>query len=189
MVVVDLREKKFAARKTFRGTQVIFGERKHLIEVLLSIQKARIPRARKLSEIRQLKRLIAARTEELNCITPAWDRKFARAQNPNTKSQELLRLARKLSPDDYLAARALTEHASAPAELLDCMAAHPYNAVRENVARHPSTPTETLRKLSQDSREPLWFLVACNPSTPAELKDKLRKRMRENSPQSNNPQK
>ncbi|HET7840197.1 MAG TPA: hypothetical protein VFM21_01260 [Terriglobia bacterium] len=183
MAVVDLREKKFAARKTYRGTQVIFGERKHLLEVLLSIQMARIPRARKLGEIRLLKKLIAARTRELNGVTPAWDRKFARAQNPKTKSQELLRLARELSPDDYLTARALTEHASAPPELLERMATHAYSAVRENVARHPHTPPEILRQFAEDSREPLWFLVACNPSTPADLKDKLRQRMRENSPQ------
>ena len=179
MAVEDLREKKFAAGKSYRGTQVIFGERKHLLEVLLSMQRSDISRARKLGEIRQLKKLIATRTGELNRITPAWDRKFARAQNPQTKSQELLRLARELSPDDYLTARALTEHASAPPELLERMASHSYSAVRENVARHPHTPPEILRKLSEDSREPLWFLVACNPSTPADLKDKLRRRMRE----------
>ncbi len=183
MAVNDQRKKRFAIGKMYRGTQVIFGERKHLLEVLLSIQKARIPRARKLDETRRLKRLIATRTEELNRITPAWDRKFKRAQNANTTPQELLRVARQLSPDDYLTARALTEHAAAPAELLERMAAHAYSAVRENVARHPHTPAEILRQLAEDSREPLWFLVACNPSTPAELKEKLRKRMRERSPE------
>ena len=183
MAVRDQRKKRFATGKMYRGTQVIFGERKHLIEVLLSIQKAKLPRARKLSEIRQLKKLIAARTEELNRITPAWDLKFKRAQNLKTTPPELLRIASALSPDDYLTARALTEHASAPAELLDRMAAQHYSAVRENVARHPNTPPEILRKLAEDSREPLWFLVACNPSTPAELKEKLRLRMRERSPE------
>ena len=179
MAVVDVRTKKFIAKKTFRGTQVIFGERKHLLEVLNSIQKAKLPRARKQKESGQLKKLIAARTSELNEITPRWDAKFKKAQDPKATARELARIVKNLSPEDYLTARALTEHAAAPSEILARMAAHPYSAVRENVARHPNTPAETLRKLAEDSREPLWFLVACNPSTPADLRDKLRARMRE----------
>jgi Leucine rich repeat variant len=183
MTVSDLRTRKFAAPKIFRGTQLIFGERKHLQEVLRSVQSAKLPRARKQSEIRQLKKLISARTDELNRVTPAWDRKFKKAQDAKTVARDLLRLANVLSPNDYLMARALTEHAKAPPELLARMAAHPYSAVRENVARHPHTPAETLRALAEDSREPLWFLVACNPSTPADLKERLRARMREFSTQ------
>jgi leucine rich repeat (LRR) protein len=183
MAVTDPRVKKFAGGKIVRSTQVIFGEQKHLLEVLLSIQKARLPRARKQNEIRQLRKLIAARTEELNRITPSWDLEFNKAQNPKTTARELLRLADRLSPHDYLIARALTEHPESPAEVLARMAAHLYSAVRENVARHPHTPPEVLRKLAEDSREPLWFLVACNPSTPVDLKERLRARMRESAPQ------
>lgn len=182
MAVLDVRTKRFAARKTFRGTQVIFGERKHLMEVLLTVQKAKLPRTRKLNEIRQLKKLIAARTAELNQITPRWDANIKKAQSPKATARELTRIAEKLSPEDYLIARALTEHAAAPPQVLARMASHPYSAVRENVARHPRTPPEILRKLAEDSREPLWFLVACNPSTPADLKDRLRARMRESAP-------
>lgn len=182
MADVDVRTKRFVARKTFRGTQVIFGERKRLLEVLASVRTAKLTRARKRYEIRQLEKLIAARTAELNRITSRWDAKFKKAQSPKATARELSRLAANLSPEDYLTARALTEHAAAPPEVLARMASHPYSAVRENVARHPHTPSEVLRKLAGDSREPLWFLVACNPSTPADLKEKLRARMRENSP-------
>jgi Leucine rich repeat variant len=181
MSTTDVRAKKFVARKIFRGSQLIFGERKHLQEVLRSVEAAKLPRSRKLSEIRQLKKLIDARTAELNRITPDWDRKFKKAQNSKTTARDLLRLASSLSPNDYLMARALTEHGEAPPELLARMASHPYSAVRENVARHPHTPAETLRKLAEDSLEPLWFLVACNPSTPLELREQLRARMREAS--------
>ncbi len=182
MAVADIRTKKFAARKVFRGTQLIFGERKHLLEVLHSIQSAKIPPARKQNEMRQLKKLITARTEDLNQITPAWDRKFKRAQNPKSAAQDLLRIASSLSAKDYLMARVLTEHAEAPPELLERMASHPYSAVRENVARHPRTPPEVLRKLAERTTEPLWFLVACNPSTPSDLRERLRARMREAAP-------
>lgn len=179
MAVADVRTKKFVTRKTYRGTQVIFGERKHLQEVLRSIQSARMPRAQKQGEVRTLTKLIATRTEELNRITPAWDRKFQKAQDPKSSAQDLLRLASSLSPDDYLTARVLTEHAEAPPELLERLAFHPYAAVRENVARHPQTPAEVLRKLAEEENEPLWFLVACNPSTPSDLRDRLRARMRQ----------
>ena len=178
MATVDVRSKRFAAGRVFRGTQVIFGERKHLQEVLDSIQTAELPREHKKNEARQLKSLIAVRTEELNRITPGWDRKFLAAQDPHSTSQDLLQIAAELSPHDYLMARVLTEHAEAPPELLERMASHPYSAVRENVARHPRTPPEVLRRLADQTNEPLWFLVACNPSTPADLRERLRARMR-----------
>jgi hypothetical protein len=174
----DVRQ-KFVARKVYRGSQVIFGERKHLEEVLRSVQHARLPRAQKQSEVQLLKKLIAARTRELNRINPAWDRKLKKAQGPDSSSQELLRLATALPAGDYLLARVLTEHPQAGGELLTRLASHPYAAVRQNVARHPHTPVAVLRQLAEEASEPLWFLVACNPSTPPELRQRLRARMKQ----------
>jgi len=176
MPVSDVR-KKFVARKVYRGSQVIFGERQHLREVLRSVQAAKLPRPRKEKESRQLQELIRTRTEELNRINPAWDRKYCQALNPQTTPQTLLKLAATLPASDFLLARALSEHPGAPAELLAKLGSHPYAAVRENVARHPNTSAETLRRLAEAPDEPLWFLVACNPSTPPDLRDRLRARM------------
>jgi hypothetical protein len=173
---------KFRVKKIHRGSQVVFGERAHLQEVLRSVQHAQIPRARKLAEIRQLKGLIAARTLDLNRFSPGWDRKFRQARNVQTTSRKLLQIGSALHADDYLLARVLTEHAEAPPELLEHLASHPYAAVRENVARHPHTPVAILRAMAEDPNEPLWFLVACNPATPLDLRDRLRKRMKQ-SPQ------
>jgi hypothetical protein len=174
----DLR-KKFAAKGIYRGTQVILGERQHLQEVVRSVQKAKLPAGRKKIELKQLAKLIGVRTEELNRINPSWDKKFKMARDPKTTVKELLRLAISLPNDDYLLARVLTEHAEAPAELLEHFAAHTYSAVRENVARHPHTPVDILLRMAEDSSEPLWFLVACNPSTPQELRERLRARMQQ----------
>jgi hypothetical protein len=174
---------KFRIKKIHRGSQVVFGERAHLQEVLRSVQQADLPRARKLAEIRQLKRMIAVRSQDLNHFSSAWDRKFQQARDPQTTSEKLLRMGSTLHPEDYLLARVLTEHAEAPPELLEHLASYPYAAVRENVARHPRTPAAVLRAMAEDSHEPLWFLVACNPSTPSELRDRLRERMKQ-SPQS-----
>jgi hypothetical protein len=175
---MDVR-KQFAAKKIYRGSQMIFGERHHLEEVLQSIRRVRLPRARKKTEIAQLSKLIRVRTKELNGLNPGWDRKFKKARDPHTKPSELVRLAAALSPDDYLFARVLTEHAGAPSEMLERLASHPYPAVRENVARHPNTPPAVLKRMADESAEPLWFLVACNPSTPPDLRDRLRTRMQQ----------
>lgn len=174
----DVR-KKFRGGKVFRGSQVIFGERQRLREVLESLRAAKLPRTRKLKEVRQLQALIEARTKELDQISSAWDRRYRQALDPASSSSRLLRLCATLQRDDYLLARALTEHPNAPGELLNQLSSHPYHAVRENVARHPQTSPETLHRLAQESSEPLWFLVACNPSTPTDLRDRLRSRLRE----------
>ena len=171
---------RFRIQKVHRGSQVVFGERAHLQEVLRSVQQAPLSRARKLTEIRQLQRMIEARTRDLNAFSPAWDRKFRAARDPRTASARLLRMGLCLHADDYLLARVLAEHAEAPPELLEHLAAHPYAAVRENVARHPHTPAKVLAAMAADAHEPLWFLVACNPSTPADLRDRLRERMKHN---------
>lgn len=181
MATLDTRSKRFVAAKVFRGTQVIFGERKHLLEVLRSVESAKLARSRKQTEIRALTKLIAARTDELDRITPGFDRKFKKAQDPETTARDLERIATSLAPEDFLMARVLAEHPQAPPELLQRMAAHPYAAVRENVARHPRTPQAVLRKLAEEPSEPLWFLVACNPSAPADLRERLRARMQESS--------
>jgi hypothetical protein len=177
MPVADVR-KKFISKKVYRGSQAIFGERQHLREVLRSLQAGRLPHARKRRESRLIQTLIQARTEELNRISPAWDRRYRQALNHESSAQALLKLAAGLRDDDFLLARALAEHPKAPAELLRNLSIHPYHAVRENVARHPGTPAETLRQLAEESSEPLWFLVACNPATPADLRDRLRVRLR-----------
>lgn len=174
----DLR-KKFPKQKIYRGSQVVYGERQHLLDVMRTLAASKLPRARIKAESKMLARLIKARAEELNRINPSWDRKFKKARNSKTNSRELLRLGSSLPSSDYLLARALTEHPDAPAELLEHLVSHPYSSVRENVARHPNTPPGVLRKLADDPKEPLWFLVACNPSTPADLRERLRARIRQ----------
>ncbi len=177
-MALDIRT-RFGIKKIYRGSQVVFGERAHLQDLLRSVRAAQLPRTRKLAEIRQLKRMIAARTKDLNQFSPAWDNKFKQVRNPQTTGQTLLKIGAALHPDDYLLARGLTEHADAPPELLETLAVHPYAAVRENVARHPHTPVTVLRGMAEDKREPLWFLVACNPSTPTDLRARLRERMKQ----------
>ena len=49
-----------------RTTQIVFGERQHLLRVLDSLEGSQLPPARRNHERRVLEELIHARTKELN---------------------------------------------------------------------------------------------------------------------------
>lgn len=160
-----------------RTSQIIFGERQHLRAVLESIRKFGYKDDRGEKEARQLEALIAARTAELDGISPEWDRKMALARDPKTSADALAEMAQKSPADDYLLLRTLSEHPNTPSSVLALLARHSYDAIKENVARHPNADAQTLEALAADSERPLWFLVACNQAAPAGLREKLRKRM------------
>jgi hypothetical protein len=162
-----------------RTTQIIFGERRSLENVLRLVRSTRLPADRRKTEVAVLRELVALRTAELNAINPDWDRKANLVGNPATPARVLDQLGRKLPRNDYYLARALSDHPNASPKLLALLARHPYTSVRENVARHPRTPAATLRALARRRDEPLWYLVAFNPNAPPALRDQLRARLRQ----------
>ena len=159
-----------------RTSQIIFGERRSLLNALRLLESTRLTAERRKLELPLLRELIRLRTAELNRVNPDWDRKAELAGDPRTPARTIARLADKLPRDDYYLARALSDHPNASAKVLARLARHPYHSVRENVARHPNTPAATLRALCRH-REPLWYLVAFNPATPPKLREQLRARM------------
>lgn len=162
-----------------RTSQIVFGERRSLENVLRLVRSTRLPADRRKTEVAVLRELIALRTAELNAINSDWARKADLAGNPATPAHVLEKLGRKLPRNDYYLARALSDHANASPKLLAQLARHPYSSARENVARHPKTPAATLRALARRRDEPLWYLVAFNPGTPPALRDQLRARLRQ----------
>lgn len=164
--------------KTARTTQIIFGERQHLLRVLDSLERTLVPRMRFEQECRVLEELIHARTVELNQINPTWDQKVGTVLSANVRPETLDQLAREAPEEDYYLLRLISEHPKASAKTLARLAKHPYPAIRENVARHPNADPKTLAELSKDRSQPLWYLVAFNPNTPASLRRKLQERMR-----------
>jgi hypothetical protein len=140
-----------------RTSQIIFGERQHLLRVLDSLEGTELPIARMQQERRILEELIHARTRDLNQINTAWDEKIGLV----------------LSADALI-----SEHPRANAKTLNKLAKHPYGAIRENVARHPNADASTLTWLSKDRSQPLWYLVAFNPNTPTPLQRRLRDRLK-----------
>jgi hypothetical protein len=58
-----------------RTTQIVFGERQHLLRVLDSLEGSQLPPARRKHERRVLEELIHARTKELNDVNSSWDEK------------------------------------------------------------------------------------------------------------------
>jgi hypothetical protein len=161
-----------------RTSQIVFGERQHLLRVLDSMENTHLSEKRLGLERRSIEELIHARTVELNHINSGWDQKVGVVLNAATTPQALEHFAREAPKEDFYLLRLISEHPKVSAKTLRLLGRHAYSAIRENVARHPNSDAETLRRLSADRTQPLWYLVAFNPSTPAPLKRKLQERMR-----------
>jgi len=169
--------------KLMRTSQIVFGERQHLLRVLDSMEKTVMTRARIQQERQLLEEMIHARTLELNTINPAWDQKVAQVLRHDVKPEILEQMAKQAPRSDFYLLRLISEHPRTPAKTLGVLARHSYPAIRENIARHPNSDPETLGRLSKDRSMPLWYLVAFNPNTPASLRRKLQERMRKQNPQ------
>ena len=161
-----------------RTSQIVFGERQHLLRVLDSLEGTSLPIARMQQERRILEELIHARTRELNHINTAWDEKIGLVLSAEAKPEMLEKLAKQAPKEDFYLLRLISEHPRANAKTLGRLARHPYGAIRENVARHPNADASTLTFLSKDKTQPLWYLVAFNPNTPTPLQRKLRDRLK-----------
>lgn len=161
-----------------RTTQIVFGERQHLLRVLDSLEGSPLPPARRSHERRVLEELIHARTKELNEINSSWDEKIGMVLSAEASADQLEKLARKAPQSDFYLLRLISEHPKVSSRTLSRLARHPYGAIRENVARHPNADSSTLSALSRDRSQPLWYLVAFNPNTPSTLRRKLQERLR-----------
>ena len=163
---------------TDRTTQIVFGERQHLLRVLDSIENTEVARPRFEQERRVLEQLIHGRTQELNSINEDWDVKVGMVLSAEAKADLLDKLAREAPAEDYYLLRLISEHPRVSSKTLARLAKHSYGAIRENVARHPNADSATLTALSKDRSQPLWYLVAFNPNTPTPLRRKLQERLR-----------
>ena len=164
--------------KVTRTSQIVFGERQHLLRVLDSLEGTDLPIARGQLERRSLEELIHARTRELNHINTAWDEKIGLVLSADAKPEMLEKLVKQAPETDFYLLRLISEHPRANAKTLNKLAKHPYGAIRENVARHPNADATTLTYLSRDRSQPLWYLVAFNPNTPTTLQRRLRDRLK-----------
>ncbi|HUL16443.1 MAG TPA: hypothetical protein VLV88_10625 [Terriglobales bacterium] len=161
-----------------RTSQIVFGERQHLLRVLDSLEGTDLGIARSQLERRMLEELIHARTRELNHINTAWDEKISLVLSADAKPEMLEKLAKQAPQEDFYLLRLISEHPRTGAKTLQKLAKHPYGAIRENVARHPNADAPTLTYLSKDRTQPLWYLVAFNPNTPSPLQRRLRDRLK-----------
>src|SRR6266852_3343676 len=164
--------------RAMRTSQIVFGERQHLLRVLDSLERTKINSGQLNQERHALEGLIHARTLELDHINPTWDEKIGTVLSAEVKPELLERLARQAPMQDYYLLRLISEHPKVSAKTLNQLSKHPYAAIRENVARHPSADAATLGLLSKDRSQPLWYLVAFNPNTPSNLRQKLQERLR-----------
>ena len=174
--LVQHKEKEKGAVE--RTSQIVFGERQHLLRVLDSLEASHLAIARQQQERHALEELIHARTRELNQINTAWDEKIGLVLSAEAKPEILEKLVKQAPESDYYLLRLISEHPKANAKTLSKLARHPYGAIRENVARHPNADSATLTWLTKDQSQPLWYLVAFNPNTPSPLQRRLRDRLK-----------
>lgn len=167
-----------AKGKTIRTSQIVFGERQHLLRVLDSVERSALPAARLEQERRVLEQLIHARTQELNRINTGWDEKVGVVLSAEVRPETLESLSKQAPKEDFYILRLISEHPKVSSKTLARLSHHPYSAIRENIARHPNSDADTLTRLSKDRTQPLWYLVAFNPNAPSALRKKLQDRMR-----------
>jgi hypothetical protein len=165
-------------RNSRRTTQIVFGERQHLLRVLDSLEGSTVAPARRNHERRVLEELIHARTKELNEVNSSWDEKVGLVLSAEASPDQLEKLVKQAPKTDFYLLRLISEHPKVSSKTLSRLARHPYGAIRENVARHPNADPSTLAWLSRDRSQPLWYLVAFNPNTPSVLRRKLQERLR-----------
>src|SRR6266446_5523890 len=146
-----------------RTSQIVFGERQHLLRVLDSLEGTDLP---------------IARMRDLNQINTAWDEKIGLVLSSDAKPEMLEKLVKQAPEEDFYLLRLISEHPRANSKTLGKLAKHQYGAIRENVARHPNADANTLAWLSRDRSQPLWYLVAFNPNTPTPLQRRLRDRLK-----------
>ena len=139
-----------------RTSQIVFGERQHLLRVLDSLERSAITRNRLDSERRVLEELIHARTLELNSINPTWDQKIGVVLSAEVKPDTLEELARRAPRSDYYLLRLISEHPKTPARTLGQLARLPYdvrvaNAISQmaNVHRAGIEAADIETRLSQ----------------------------------------
>ena len=115
-----------------RTSQIVFGERQHLLRVLDSLEGTDLPIARLQQERRILEDLIHARTRDLNQINTAWDEKTLN----------------KLAKHPYGAIREnVARHPNADAGTLTWLSKDRSQPLWYLVAFNPNTPTPLQRRL------------------------------------------
>ena len=167
-----------AKGKTLRTSQIVFGERQHLLRVLDSVERSALPAARLDQERRVIEQLIHAGRRNSTASIPIGMKRSATVLSAEVKPDVLDQLSRLAPREDYYLLRLISEHPKVTAKTLNKLSHHPYSAIRENIARHPNSDAATLTRLSRDRTQPLWYLVAFNPNAPSPLRKKLQERMR-----------
>src|SRR5258708_12509895 len=120
-----------------RTSQIVFGERQHLLRVLDSLEGSQLQIARMQQERHVLEELIHARTRELNHINTAWDEKIGLVLSAEAKPEMLEKLAKQAPEEDYYLLRLISEHPRSNTKPFNKLAQHPYPAI---LTKHPPHP-------------------------------------------------
>ena len=166
-----------AKGKAVRTSQIVFGERQHLLRVLDSVERSALPAARLEQERRVIEQLIHSRTQELNRINAGWDEKVGVVLSAEVKPETLDSLSKQAPKEDFYLLRLISIKKLRPRRWDGCRIIRIRRFAR--ISRGIRTAMRLLfSRLSKDRTQPLWYLVAFNPNAPAPLRKKLQERMR-----------
>src|ERR1700730_2177548 len=107
-----------------RTTQIIFGERQHLLRVLDSLEGSTVAPARRNHERRVLEELIHARTKELNEVNSSWDEKVGLVLSAEASPDQLEKLVKQAPKTDFYLLRLISEHPKVSSKTLGRLARH-----------------------------------------------------------------
>ncbi len=119
-----------AKGKTVRTSQIVFGERQHLLRVLDSVERSALPAPRMEQERRVIEQLIHARTQELNRINAGWDEKIGVVLSAEVRPDTLDSLTKQAPKEDYYLLRLISEHPKVSAKTLGA-------SLASSLLRHP----------------------------------------------------
>src|SRR2546422_11012855 len=83
-----------------RTSQIVFGERQHLLRVLDSLEGTELPFARMQQERRILEEFIHVGTRDLNQINTAWEERMGLLLSSDAKPELLEKLAKQAPEED-----------------------------------------------------------------------------------------
>src|SRR5271156_1584638 len=116
-----------AKGKAVRTSQIVFGERQHLLRVLDSVERSALPAPRLEQERRGEGQLGPAPGAGLNRINPGWDEKVGVVLSAEVKPETLDSLSRQAPKEDFYLLRLISEHPKVSAKTLGRLSHHPYS--------------------------------------------------------------
>jgi len=135
--LVQYKERKWRIGRT---SQIVFGERQHLLRVLDSLEGTHLPSPACSRSAASSRNSSTSAPASSTTSTPPGMKRSASFSAPKPNPKMLEKLAKQAPQEDFYLLRLISEHPRANAKTLSRLSRHPYGAIREMSLVIP-TPT------------------------------------------------